>query len=58
MQVGLVTGLNKVELIDMPTPVPERGKAVVAIRYCGICGTDVHAYASGAPYNPAICGHE
>ncbi len=58
MQVGLVTGLNKVELIDMPTPEPAPGKAVVAISYCGICGTDVHAYASGSPYNPAICGHE
>jgi (R,R)-butanediol dehydrogenase / meso-butanediol dehydrogenase / diacetyl reductase len=31
---------------------------VVDISYCGICGTDVHAYQSGAPYTPAICGHE
>jgi (R,R)-butanediol dehydrogenase/meso-butanediol dehydrogenase/diacetyl reductase len=58
MQVGLVTGLRKVELVEMPTPVPEPGKAVVDISYCGICGTDVHAYLSGQPYNPAICGHE
>ncbi|MCZ6657883.1 MAG: zinc-binding dehydrogenase [Gammaproteobacteria bacterium] len=58
MQVGLVTGRNTVELIEMPTPEPATGKAVVDIGYCGICGTDVHAYLSGAPYNPAICGHE
>ena len=58
MQVGLITGKRKVDLVEMPTPEPETGKAVVAISYCGICGTDVHAYLSGEPYNPAICGHE
>ena len=42
----------------MPAPEPSRGKAVVEISHCGICGTDVHAYQSGQPYNPAICGHE
>ena len=31
---------------------------VVDITLCGICGTDIHAYQSGNPYNPAICGHE
>ena len=58
MQVGLVTGERKVELVEMPTPQPDVGRAVVDISYCGICGTDVHAYLSGNPYNPAICGHE
>ena len=58
MQVGLVTGKRRVELVEMPQPEPEPGKAVVQIDYCGICGTDVHAYLSGDPYNPAVCGHE
>ncbi|MCZ6618910.1 MAG: alcohol dehydrogenase catalytic domain-containing protein [Gammaproteobacteria bacterium] len=58
MQVGLVTGTRKVDLVEMPSPRPTTGKAVVDITYCGICGTDVHAYLSGSPYNPAICGHE
>lgn len=58
MQAGLVTGQGTVSLVDMPTPEPSPGKAVVDIRYCGICGTDLHAYLSGSPYNPAICGHE
>ncbi len=58
MQVGLVTGHHKLELIDMPAPTPTPGKAVVDISYCGICGTDLHAFQSGEPYNPAICGHE
>ena len=58
MRVGLVTGKQTLELREMPQPVPASGKAVVDIAYCGICGTDLHAYQSGEPYNPAICGHE
>lgn len=58
MQVGLVTGKQTLSLVDMPDPQASQGKSVVEISYCGICGTDLHAYLSGAPYNPAICGHE
>jgi (R,R)-butanediol dehydrogenase/meso-butanediol dehydrogenase/diacetyl reductase len=58
MRVGLVTGKREVALRDMPEPEPTPGRAVVEIAYCGICGTDLHAWASGEPYNPAICGHE
>ena len=56
--VGLVRGLREVRIEEFPAPVPAPGKAVVDISYCGICGTDVHAFVSGEPYNPAICGHE
>ncbi|MEM7018986.1 MAG: alcohol dehydrogenase catalytic domain-containing protein, partial [Pseudomonadota bacterium] len=58
MQVGLITGKHQVELKEMPEPEPTPGKAVVEIGYCGICGTDLHAWQTGDPYNPAICGHE
>jgi (R,R)-butanediol dehydrogenase/meso-butanediol dehydrogenase/diacetyl reductase len=58
VQVALVTGRHEISLRDFPEPAAAPGKAVVEIAYCGICGTDVHAWASGAPYNPAICGHE
>jgi (R,R)-butanediol dehydrogenase/meso-butanediol dehydrogenase/diacetyl reductase len=58
MQAGLVTGRERVELLEFPYPEPSPGKAVVEIALCGICGTDVHAWQSGQPYNPAICGHE
>jgi (R,R)-butanediol dehydrogenase/meso-butanediol dehydrogenase/diacetyl reductase len=58
MQVALVTGERKLEIKDLPEPAPSPGRAVVDICYCGICGTDLHAFLSGSPYNPAICGHE
>jgi len=58
MRVGLVTGHERIEFKEFPEPVPEPGKAVVEIAYCGICGTDLHPFHTGDPYNPAICGHE
>lgn len=58
MRVGLVTGKREITLREMAEPEPSPGKAVVEIAHCGICGTDLHAWASGVPYNPAICGHE
>ena len=58
MQAALVTGKAQLELIEFPDPAPTPGRAVVQIAYCGICGTDLHAFQSGSPYNPAICGHE
>jgi threonine dehydrogenase-like Zn-dependent dehydrogenase len=32
---------------DVPDPVPESGQVLVAIRACGICGTDMHFAAHG-----------
>lgn len=58
MRAAIITGLHQVDVIDVPVPEPAPDEAVVDIALCGICGTDIHAYQSGAPYNPAICGHE
>jgi len=58
VKAGLVTGLRRFELVDVPEPEPGPGRALVDVTLCGICGTDVHGYLSSDPYNPAICGHE
>lgn len=58
MLAALITGKDIVELREFPDPTPAPGGVVVDVAFCGICGTDVHAYQSGRPYNPAICGHE
>ncbi|MDH4171014.1 MAG: zinc-binding dehydrogenase [Acidimicrobiia bacterium] len=58
MKVGLITGQATLELLEFAEPEPAVDGVVVDIAYCGICGTDVHAYQAGARYNPAICGHE
>lgn len=58
MLAGLVTGQRRFELVEVPEPTPDAGKAVVEVGLCGICGTDLHGFLSDQPYNPAICGHE
>lgn len=58
MRAGLVTGLRRFELVEVPEPEPRPGTAVVHITRCGICGTDIHGFLSDERYNPAICGHE
>lgn len=58
MFAALITGRNKVDLVEFPEPTPADRGVVVDIAYCGVCGTDIHAFQSGEPYNPAICGHE
>lgn len=58
MIAALITGAETVELREFPDPTPPDVGVVVDIAYCGICGTDIHAYQSGRPYTPAICGHE
>ncbi|MEE2768942.1 MAG: zinc-binding dehydrogenase [Actinomycetota bacterium] len=58
MRAALITGVGQLELREFPDPEPSPNGAVVDIAFCGVCGTDLHAFQSGAPYNPAICGHE
>lgn len=58
MQAAIITGKEIIELLEFAEPTPGEGQAVVRISYCGICGTDLHAYQSGVMENPAVCGHE
>ncbi|BAN01176.1 zinc-dependent alcohol dehydrogenase [Ilumatobacter coccineus] len=58
MYAALITGKETVELVEFPDPTPPDAGVVVDIAFCGICGTDIHAYQSGTPYRPSICGHE
>src|SRR5687767_2366281 len=38
------TGTERVEVVELPRPALEPGTAIVRVRACGICGTDVHDY--------------
>ncbi|MGH1489144.1 MAG: zinc-dependent alcohol dehydrogenase [Acidimicrobiales bacterium] len=58
MRAGIITGQRQFELIDVPEPKPLAGRAVIEVKLCGICGSDVHAYAEGWQYAPSVCGHE
>jgi threonine dehydrogenase-like Zn-dependent dehydrogenase len=34
-------------IVDVPKPEPKENEALVAIEWCGICGSDLHEYQYG-----------
>ncbi|MGB9836063.1 MAG: zinc-dependent alcohol dehydrogenase [Candidatus Saccharicenans sp.] len=51
---------EKVEIRDVPRPVPAAGQVLLRIKRIGICGSDIHAYYGKHPYIkcPIVQGHE
>ena len=53
-------GSKAVELAEIPVPDIQDGEVLVAMRACGICGTDIKTYLRGHPKLPPgiVLGHE
>lgn len=59
MQAVKYHGPKNVELVEIPKPSVEAGQVLVEVKYCGICGTDVHAYSMSGIFDwELIPGHE
>ena len=43
---------------EVPVPEPDAGEALIEVRYCGICGTDLHDGVDGWAPPGTIGGHE
>lgn len=58
MRAAFFSGRGKVEVSDLARPVAGPEEMLIEVHACGICGSDLHAYAGDAPL-PRVCpGHE
>jgi L-iditol 2-dehydrogenase len=52
-------GVGFLELREVPEPTPGPDEVLIAVKSCGICGTDIHVWNDKFPYwPPVILGHE
>lgn len=60
MKALLLSEYKKLEVTDLPRPVPGPEEVLVQVSACGICGSDVHGYdgTSGRRIPPIVMGHE
>lgn len=49
---------KKFVLEDVIKPKAGPGEVVLKVRFCGICGSEVHRFEAGSFADGAICGHE
>jgi len=56
----VISAPNKIELEEVEMPEPESNEILLKIAYCGICGSDLHAFRGEHPFIPlpATPGHE
>jgi threonine dehydrogenase-like Zn-dependent dehydrogenase len=52
-------GHGNVAVRQIPVPEPRADELLIRVKYCGICGTDLHIYADEFPNDPpVVMGHE
>ncbi|MEX1113814.1 MAG: zinc-binding alcohol dehydrogenase family protein [Akkermansiaceae bacterium] len=60
MKTLILEQANVFVLHDVAEPIPGANEALVRVRRCGVCGTDIHAFAGKQPFfsYPRRLGHE
>jgi len=60
MKIVKINQPGSFDIVEAPIPVPQKGEALLKIKYCGICGSDVQTYTGNQPFAdyPRIPGHE
>jgi 2-desacetyl-2-hydroxyethyl bacteriochlorophyllide A dehydrogenase len=60
MKTVFIEADNKIAIKEVEIPVRKAGEALLKIKYCGICGSDVATYTGNQPFAtyPRIPGHE
>ncbi|KAF9697630.1 hypothetical protein EKO04_004501 [Ascochyta lentis] len=47
MKAAQYSGQRDIRVVDVPAPEPQDHEALIAIEWCGICGSDLHEYLHG-----------
>ena len=55
MKAAVLVGKRKFVIEEVPEPVLEKDEVLIRVRYCGICGSDLHVFKEGADVG---FGHE
>jgi len=55
MQAARFAGDRKIEIRQIPLPVPTAGEVLLRVRACSLCGSDLRVFRNGWPVTP---GHE
>jgi 2-desacetyl-2-hydroxyethyl bacteriochlorophyllide A dehydrogenase len=58
LKVAVYEGVKSIKFEERPIPKAGPGEAVIKIKYCGICGTDMHIYFEGILPPGIVIGHE
>ncbi len=59
MRALFLAEARRLELREVPIPQPRKGEALVRVRVCGICGSDLTVFKTGALAGPGtVLGHE
>jgi 2-desacetyl-2-hydroxyethyl bacteriochlorophyllide A dehydrogenase len=57
MKKAVYHGIRDIRVEEVADPAPGQGEVKVAVKYCGICGSDLHEYLHG-PFPESPFGHE
>ncbi len=57
MKAAIYHGIRDLRVEEVPEPDQGRGEVKVKVKYCGICGSDLHEYLHG-PFPESPFGHE
>ncbi len=58
MKAAVYKGKQRLAVENIPTPEPEPNQVLVRVKYCAICGTDVHAFLYDIAPPGTVMGHE
>jgi (R,R)-butanediol dehydrogenase/meso-butanediol dehydrogenase/diacetyl reductase len=60
MKAAVLHGIRDIRIVEVAEPKPSPGEVLVRVKYCGICGSDLHEYQHGlfpeSPFGHEACG--